>query len=136
MLLRLSLSVAPCFLWECLTSRTVSWFPAPAASNPSCRFPAMGLPAGFRSRVMRPTRLAGLSVMTRVDEAGCRSPKRRRSLNLVHVTCYAALCMAFISNAFLILAGETRTIQLPELGSVIELSEVGGLHHRYERHAA
>jgi len=51
-------------------SRTVSWFPAPAASNPSCRFPAMGLPAGFRSRVMRPTRLAGLSVMTRVDEAG------------------------------------------------------------------
>ena len=70
MLRRFGLSVAPRFLWECLTSRTVNWFPAPAASNPSCRFPAMGLPACFRSRVMRPTRLAGLSVMTRVDEAG------------------------------------------------------------------
>src|SRR5258708_8087816 len=43
---------APRFLWECLNSRTVSWVPAPASSNPSCRFPAMGLPAGFRSRVM------------------------------------------------------------------------------------
>ena len=79
MLRRFSLSVAPRFLWECLTSRTVSWFPAPAASNPSCRFPAMGLPACFRSRVMRPTRLAGLSVVTMVDEAGnhCRVPASR-----------------------------------------------------------
>src|ERR1035437_9190879 len=50
---RFSLSVAPRFLWECLTSQTVNWFPAPAASNPSCRFPAMGLPACFESRVMR-----------------------------------------------------------------------------------
>jgi len=32
--------------------QTVSWFPAPATSNPSCRFPAMGLPARFRPRVM------------------------------------------------------------------------------------
>ena len=53
MLRRFSLSVAPRFLWECLTSQTVNWFPAPAASNPSCRFPAMGLPACFESRVMR-----------------------------------------------------------------------------------
>src|ERR1039458_389453 len=44
---RFSLAVAPRFLWECLISRTVSWFPAPAASNPSCRFPAMGLPVCF-----------------------------------------------------------------------------------------
>ena len=36
--------LAPRFLWECLTSRTVSWFPAPASSNPACRFPALGLP--------------------------------------------------------------------------------------------
>src|SRR5215472_858772 len=49
---RLSLSVAPRFLWECLTSRIVSWFPAPAASNPACRFPALGFPACFASRVM------------------------------------------------------------------------------------
>jgi hypothetical protein len=33
-------------------------------------------------------------------------------------------------------APETRPIQPPERGSVVELSEVGGLHHRYERRAA
>ncbi len=32
-------------------------------------------------------------------------------------------------------APETRAVQPPELGSVIELPEVGGLHHRYERRA-
>ncbi len=31
---------------------------------------------------------------------------------------------------------ERRAVQPPELGDVIELSEVGGLHHRYERRAA
>ena len=29
-----------------------------------------------------------------------------------------------------------RTVQAPELGLVVELPEVGGLHHRYERRAA
>jgi putative transposase len=29
-----------------------------------------------------------------------------------------------------------RRVQPPELGTVVELSEVGGLHHRYERRAA
>ena len=48
MLRRCGLAVAPRFLWECLNSRAVSRFPAPASSNPSCRFPAMGLPACFR----------------------------------------------------------------------------------------
>ncbi|HEV2493373.1 MAG TPA: integrase core domain-containing protein [Terriglobia bacterium] len=33
-------------------------------------------------------------------------------------------------------APETRRVQPPELGSVVELPEVGGLHHRYERRAA
>jgi transposase InsO family protein len=33
-------------------------------------------------------------------------------------------------------APESRAIQLPELGTVIELPQVGGLHHRYERRAA
>jgi putative transposase len=31
---------------------------------------------------------------------------------------------------------DTRPVQLPEMGSVIEIAEVGGLHHRYERRAA
>jgi transposase InsO family protein len=29
-----------------------------------------------------------------------------------------------------------RRVQPPELGKVVELPEVGGLHHRYERRAA
>jgi hypothetical protein len=61
MLRRLNLSVAPRFLWECLTSRVVSWFPAPAASNPACRFPALGFPVCFTSRVMRPMRAGWFS---------------------------------------------------------------------------
>ena len=72
MLRRFSLSVAPRFLWECLTSQTVSSFPVPASSNPSCRFPAMGLPACFVSGVMGPLRLVGLSRVARIGEAGTR----------------------------------------------------------------
>ena len=33
-------------------------------------------------------------------------------------------------------APSTRAVQPPELGAVVEISEVGGLHHRYERRAA
>ena len=33
-------------------------------------------------------------------------------------------------------APETRPIQKPEIGEVIEIAQVGGLHHRYERRAA
>lgn len=33
-------------------------------------------------------------------------------------------------------APEARAVQPPELGPVVELAEVGGLHHRYERRAA
>jgi len=33
-------------------------------------------------------------------------------------------------------APEPRPVQGPELGTVVELPEVGGLHHRYERVAA
>jgi hypothetical protein len=78
---RCSLSVAPRFLWECLISRTVSSFPAPASSNPSCRFPAMGLPAHFLSRVMRPLQQERLSAAVLVDAAGnrYRVPASRRA---------------------------------------------------------
>jgi putative transposase len=31
---------------------------------------------------------------------------------------------------------EPRSIQPPEMGSVVALPQVGGLHHRYERRAA
>jgi hypothetical protein len=31
---------------------------------------------------------------------------------------------------------EPRPIQSPEIGPVISLRQVGGLHHRYQRHAA
>jgi len=31
---------------------------------------------------------------------------------------------------------DTRPVQLPTMGAVIEIVEVGGLHHRYERQAA
>ena len=47
---RLGLSVAPRFRWECLTSRTVNWFPAPATSNVAGGFPALLSPARFKSR--------------------------------------------------------------------------------------
>jgi len=33
-------------------------------------------------------------------------------------------------------APEPRIVQPPHLGAVIEIAEVGGLHHRYERRAA
>ena len=31
---------------------------------------------------------------------------------------------------------ESRNVQPPELGRVVAIPEVGGLHHRYERRAA
>jgi transposase InsO family protein len=33
-------------------------------------------------------------------------------------------------------APSTRAVQSPELGAVVEIPQVGGLHHRYERRAA
>ena len=67
MLLRSDLSVAPRFLWECLTNRIVSWVSAPAASNVACGFPALRSPVGFSARVMRPIVLVQLSEERRFD---------------------------------------------------------------------
>jgi putative transposase len=33
-------------------------------------------------------------------------------------------------------APEPRAVQPPSMGEIVELPEVGGLHHRYERRAA
>ena len=60
MLRRSGLSVAPRFRWECLTIRTVNWFPAPATSHVASGFPALRAPAHFTSRVMGPIRLERL----------------------------------------------------------------------------
>jgi hypothetical protein len=59
-----SLAVAPRFLWECLNSSAVNPSPAPATSHPACRFPALGAPVCFISRVMWPIVLGRLSRLT------------------------------------------------------------------------
>ena len=82
MLRRFSLAVAPRFLWECLTSQTVSWFPAPATSNVACGFPALRSPVGFTSRVICPvgqeqlSRVLAVSAYSRcIVRACCRSTR-------------------------------------------------------------
>src|SRR5260370_37564539 len=64
---RSDLSGAPRFLWECLTNRTVSWFPSPATSNGACRFPALRSPARFAIRFMGRSQLEVLSILTSID---------------------------------------------------------------------
>ena len=54
---------APRFRWECLINQTVSWFPAPATSNRACRFPALGSPARFTTRLMGRLPSAALSIL-------------------------------------------------------------------------
>jgi hypothetical protein len=68
---RSGLSVAPRFLWECLTSQTVNPFPAPAASHPACRFPALGAPVCLVPRVMGPIVPGRLSHLA-IDATGSR----------------------------------------------------------------
>ena len=63
--------MTPRFLRECLTSRTVDPFPAPASSNAACGFPALRFPDGFTSRVMGPIVLAALS-LPRCSKSGTR----------------------------------------------------------------
>jgi hypothetical protein len=67
---RSGLSVAPRFLWECLTSRTVNPVPVPATSNPACEFLALGFPVHFVPRVMRPIVPGQLSAVALVDALG------------------------------------------------------------------
>jgi hypothetical protein len=67
---RIDLSVAPRFVWECLTNRSVSLSPVPATSNPACEFLALGFPVYFLSRVMRPIVPGRLSAVALVDALG------------------------------------------------------------------
>ena len=55
MSLRPRLSVAPRFLWECLTSGTVNRFPDPAASNVVCGFPALRSPVWLHVKFYTPS---------------------------------------------------------------------------------
>jgi hypothetical protein len=61
---RSGLSGAPRFLWECLTSPTVSPSPAPATSNGAGGFPALRSPAHFTPRLMRLPAAAALWAAT------------------------------------------------------------------------
>ena len=56
----------------------------------------------------------------------------RRTLKLYFVYYHGARTLLSLEKD----APDSRPVQPPELGSVIELPEVGGLHHRYERRAA
>ena len=49
---------------DCLTNRTVSWFPSPATSNGACRFPALCSPARFARRFMGRSQWAVLSMLS------------------------------------------------------------------------
>jgi hypothetical protein len=66
MLRRLGLSVTPRFLWECLTSRTVS----PRHVKPSGRFSRTGLSCLLHATAYEPILLVGLSAPA--DEPGTR----------------------------------------------------------------
>ena len=77
MLRRTGLSVSPRFLWESLTSHSVSPFPAPASSHAACGFPALRAPAHFSPRVMRPIvpeLLSAVATATAYSIASSRSP--------------------------------------------------------------
>ena len=49
---------------DCLTNRTVSWFPSPATSNGACRFPALCSPARFARRFVGRSQWAVLSMLS------------------------------------------------------------------------
>ena len=94
---RFSLAVAPRFLWECLISHTVSWFPAPATSNVACGFTALRSPVCFTSRVTRPvgqeqlSRVLAVSAYSRCIVRACGRSTR---YSTVSIPCLCAVWIA------------------------------------------
>src|SRR5260370_20797812 len=96
---RSDLSGAPRFLWECLTNRTVSWFPSPATSNGACRFPALRSPARFAERFMRRSQLEVLSIRLGHQHLLHPIPPLPPSSSCISSVSGLADCRALLSNA-------------------------------------
>ncbi len=96
---RSDLSGAPRFLWECLTNRTVSWFPSPATSNGACRFPALRSPARFARRFMGRSRLEVLSILTFHQHLLHTRQSLPSSSSCISSGSGLADCRAFLSDA-------------------------------------
>ena len=96
---RFDLSVAPRFLWECLTNRTVSWFPSPATSNGACRFPALRSPARFTRRFMGRSQLAVLSILIAHQHLLHTIQPFPSSSSCISSVSGLADCRAFLSGA-------------------------------------
>src|SRR5258708_21681223 len=62
-------------LGERRRGRVVRCLPAPASSNPACRFPALGFPVCFTSRVMGPIRAGWLSADGSNDPVLVKQPE-------------------------------------------------------------
>ena len=84
------------------------------------------------------------TIQTLGDQAAAKLNHQRRSLvshiirsMLAGMYVGAAIVLIFtIGGSLAKDAPDERAVQPPELGPVIELAELGGLHHRYERRAA
>jgi hypothetical protein len=96
---RFSLSVAPRFLWECLTSRIVSWVPSPATSNGACRFPALRSPVRFARRFMERSQLAVLSSQSSYQHLLHTVQPLPSSSSCISPVSGLADCRAFLSDA-------------------------------------
>jgi hypothetical protein len=74
MLRRLGLAVTPRFFWECLSSRIVSWFPAPAASTQRADFPHWAFLCASHQGLCGRYVLGGFQRMARTTRYWLNSP--------------------------------------------------------------
>ena len=67
-----------------------------------------------------------------MDEAACAAAKLpRKRLRPMPIITEARTHLSLGKDAH-----EPRAVQPPSMGKIVELPQVGGLHHRYERRAA